>query len=436
MTHPNAISSLTYFPSPPTVPNDITPADQAIYIPAVTDGYAMDIWDWMQTGAPRALPGGINPKEMNFLDPANATFRISHALTSAGQALNQKRDCIITRRDRKRTVIVADSGGYQIASGRMSVSSNADRMRILKWQEQFDIAVTLDVPTGPLLRPAKYAYATFAECLQETVTHLQFYQQNRSKDTIWLNVLQGNTEKQCNIWYDTVRKAFKGEGWAFAGPLRHNFFQLLRRILIMCHDGELHDKRWIHVLGTSELDTAVLLTALQRALNTNVNRNIRVSYDTSSPFRALRSDSLFTIPTFDAKGMTMPMRKAPGGKTHVKSTLRWPWPSALGNRMVVGDVCVPITGRRKYYRDKVSDWLIAHHNLSALCWAIAQANRLFDVESMDHKHTVAYIVGEAAEVIAHVIKKGSMAELFKNQHILMALRHGSFDYDSEEERDF
>ena len=75
-------------------------------------------------------------------------------------------------------------------------------------------------------------------------------------------------------------------------------------------------------------------------------------------------------------------------------------------------------------------------NLSALCWAIAQANRLFDVESIDHKHTVAYIVGEAAEVIAHVIKKGTMKELIKNQHILMALRHGLFDYDSEEERDF
>jgi hypothetical protein len=116
--------------------------------------------------------------------------------------------------------------------------------------------------------------------------------------------------------------------------------------------------------------------------------------------------------------------------------LRWPWPSALGDRMVVGDICVPITGRRKYHRDKVSDWLIAHHNLSALCWGIAQANRLFDVETMDHKHTVALIVGQAAEVIAHVIKTGSMAELFKNQHILMALRHGQFDYDSEEERDF
>ncbi|MBS0248257.1 MAG: hypothetical protein JSR61_16700 [Proteobacteria bacterium] len=436
MTHPDTISPLGYFPKPPTIPKDITPADQAIYIPAVTDGYAMDIWDWIQNGAPRALPKGTTPADLNFLDPVNQTFRISHALTSAGQALGQKRDCIITRRNKGGTVIMADSGGYQIASGRLRVNSNADRLRILRWQEQFDIAVTLDVPTGPLRSPKPYAYATFADCLRETVDHLRFYRQNRSTEMVWLNVLQGNDEQQCDVWYDTVRKEFNGQGWAFAGPLRHNFFQLLRRVLVMCANGDLHEKRWIHVLGTSELETAVLLTALQRALNRHVNSKIRISYDTSSPFRALRSDRLFTLPTFDAKGMTMPMRKAPGSRTHVGCTLRWPWPSALGNRMVVGDVCVPMTGRRKYHRDKVSDWLIAHHNLSSLCWAIAQANRLFDVESLDHQYTTAYVVGSAAEVIEKVIKSGSMSELYNNQHILMALRHGSFDRDSEEQRDF
>lgn len=435
MTPPKTIATLGYFPKAPTIPKDITPADQAIYIPAVTDGFAMDVWDWMQAGAPRALPKGTTPADLDFLDPANKSFRISHALTSAGQALSQKRDCIITRRDKKSTVIMADSGGYQIASGRLKVSSDADRLRILRWQEQFDIAVTLDVPTGPLLTTKPYANRTFADCLQETVVHLQFYEKNRKAEMVWLNVLQGNTEKQCDIWYDTVRSEFTGQGWAFAGPLRHNFFQLLRRILLMCANGDLQDKRWIHILGTSELDTAVLLTALQRALNRHVNPRLRISYDTSSPFRALRSDTLFTLPTFDAKGMTMPMRKAPGSAAHVGCSLRWPWPSALGDRMVVGDVCVPISGRRKYHRDKVSDWLIAHHNLSSLCWAIAQANRLFDVESLDRRHTVAYIVGVAAEVIEKVVKSGSMSELYKSQHILMALRHGLFDYDSEEERD-
>lgn len=431
-----AIACLSHFPKVPTVPDDPTPADQAIYIPAVTDGYAKDIWAWSQSKAPRALPKGVGPSDLNFLDPNNKHFRISHALTSAGQALNQTRDCIITRRDKKKTRIIADSGGYQIASGLMHVKSDADRFRILKWQEQFDIAVTLDVPTGPLLRGKTYRYASFADCLNETIRHLNFYQNNRSTDTVWLNVLQGNTEKQCDIWYDNVRKTFKGGGWAFAGPLRHNFYQLLRRILIMLNQGELKDKHWIHVLGTSELDTAVLLTALQRALGDHVDRRIRISYDTSSPFRALRADRLFTLPNFEAKGMTMPMRKAPEGKMHVGSTLRWPWPSALGNRMVVGDVCVPITGKRKYHRDKVSDWLIAHHNLSALCWGIAQANRLFDVETYDRNHTVAYVVGDAAEAIARVIKTGNMSELYKSQALFMSLRHGTFDYDSEEERDF
>jgi hypothetical protein len=139
------ISASSVYPAPPTVPNDITPPDQAIYVPAITPGYAKDIWTWIQSGPPRPLPAGVTPQDMNIVDPPNNFFRISHALTSAGLALTQSRDCIITKRSRKHTRIIADSGGYQVASGRLKVTSNKDRLRILRWQEQFDIAVTLDV---------------------------------------------------------------------------------------------------------------------------------------------------------------------------------------------------------------------------------------------------------------------------------------------------
>ena len=439
MTSKNSSAALpsSVYPAPPTIPGDITPADQAIYVPAITKGYAQDVFAWIQAGSsPRPLPNGVIPQNLNFLDPGNKLFRITHALTSAGLALSQKRDCIITTRSRKDTVIIADSGGYQVASNRLKVRNDQDRNRILRWQEQFDVAITLDVPTGPLLNPKPYAFANFNDCLSATVKHLVYYEKHKKADIIWLNVLQGNSPKECDVWYDTVRRRFQGQGWAFAGPLRHNFFELLRRILIMLRDGELHEKRWIHILGTSELDTAILLTALQRAINEHVNKKIRISYDTSSPFRNLAWNNAFTIPTFNTKGMTMPTRNAPDDAGFIGSKLKWPWPSPLGDRMQMGDFCVPKTKKSKRYRDTLSNHMLAHHNLSALCWGIALANRVFDAETVDRNHTIAYAVGDASEAIDLVIRTQSLSELYKCRPIFEQLRHGTYDWDSEEERDF
>jgi len=80
--------------------------------------------------------------------------------------------------------------------------------------------------------------------------------------------------------------------------------------------------------------------------------------------------------------------------------------------------------------------MLAHHNLAALCWGIALANRVFDAETIDHNHTIGFAVGLASEAIDLVIRTKSMNELFKCRSIFGALRHGQYDYDSEEERDF
>ena len=71
--------------------NDPTPKDQAIYVPSVSPGYAKDAYaqKWE-----RDMPAGVADGDLNFLDPQNKLFRISHAMTSAGQALNQKQPCM------------------------------------------------------------------------------------------------------------------------------------------------------------------------------------------------------------------------------------------------------------------------------------------------------------------------------------------------------
>ena len=93
---PNGASG--FYPAPTNhIHEDPTPLDQAVYIPSVGPGYAMAAHarNWA-----RALPEGVGDGDLNFLDPANPLFRISHAMSSAGLAYRQKQPCIIQTRDR------------------------------------------------------------------------------------------------------------------------------------------------------------------------------------------------------------------------------------------------------------------------------------------------------------------------------------------------
>ena len=168
--------------------NDPTPKDQAIYVPSVSAGYAKDIYaqNWQ-----RPLPNGIGSADLNFLDPQNKLFRISHAMTSAGQALNQNKPCIITERNRMSTLVIGDSGGYQIATNQLLINGDRDRFKILRWLEKTaDIAMTLDVPTGPVLK-GRYAFQSTKDCLSATLEHLEYFHCNRVPGKIRsLNLLQ------------------------------------------------------------------------------------------------------------------------------------------------------------------------------------------------------------------------------------------------------
>lgn len=410
------------FPRPHnSVVNDPTPTDQAVYVPSVTPGFAKDVFKnkWH-----RALPNGVTGEDLNFLAPNNNLFRISHVMSSAGQALKQTQDCIITTRNRKTTKLICDSGGYQIASGQLQIEGDADRLAILRWAENHgDLSMTLDVPTGPCIKDSNYPRTT--DCLARTLDHLTFFQKNRrSANTQFLNVLQGNTLEETDVWYDAVKR-YDFEGWAFAGVLRHNMFALCRRIITMIDDNQISKKTWIHVLGTNELDTAVMLTALQRAINKHVNPKLRISYDTSSAFRNLSWNQMFTRPNLTARSMTMTAKDAPDGPQFVGSQLPWVWQSHLGARMVLGDFCVPKPPKSTRYRDTQSNHYLAHHNLGALCDGIALVNRLFDCDIVAGEYSIASGVGDAVDAIDAIIAAGNMDTLRKHRPAFTGLRHSA-----------
>ena len=245
-------------------------------------------------------------------------------------------------------------------------------------------------------------------------------------------MLQGNTTQQTDKWYEAV-KHFEFEGWAFAGLLRHNFFNLCRRIIKMADDGLLQDRDWIHVLGTNELETAVGLTALQRAINRHINPRLRISYDTSTPFRLLRWQSLFQTMRFDRNGMTLPTTDIPDGRHLVKSSVRFPWPSPLGDRMTLGDLCVKQGANKRHYRDAQSDLYVVHHNLAGLCYAVASANRIFDSESLLGTHTISTDMGRAVAAIDKAIKAGTLTELERHRSTFNAVRTIKEDADEDRE---
>jgi hypothetical protein len=412
--------------------HDPTPKNQAIYGPSISPGYAIAAY----AGMPRALPVGVTQAHMNFLDPNNSLFCISHAMSSAGQAYKQRRGCIIRNRQRASTFLICDSGGYQIASGRLNINSDKDRLAILRWMEgNADVAMTLDVPTGPLRRPG-YRYESFGDCLGATLNHLEFFQKHRVPGKIrLLNVLHGNDKVQTDQWYDAV-KQYDFEGWAFAGAMRHNIGLFCRRILKMADERQLEGKDWIHVLGTANLETAVLLTALQRAINRyGYNKKLRISFDTSTPFRMMRFGTVYTLPKLERSRMTMPTIKAPYAEEHVGSSLRWPWPSPLGDRMTLGDFCVR-TARKGVFRDQQSDFYLAHHNLAALCFGIATANRVFDGQTVSGQHSVGELVGDAVAAIDEVFRSNSLHTLAQHRNTFSRLRYGVEPEDDDEDRAF
>lgn len=55
---------------------------------------------------------------------------------------------MVLNRNRDETLILGDSGGFQILTGKLEVKGNEDRAAIFDWlAAHTDLAMTLDVPT-------------------------------------------------------------------------------------------------------------------------------------------------------------------------------------------------------------------------------------------------------------------------------------------------
>ncbi|NDG79937.1 MAG: hypothetical protein EBX47_11050, partial [Synechococcaceae bacterium WB8_1B_057] len=169
-------------------PVNLTPLqkDYAVFLPAISSFYSTYIAKQrLEEFVPKdRIPAGFDRgiEGMNFLNPEEGYFTYKYALYSAGHAQldlqkSLVQESMIQQRDRNATMILGDSGGYQIGKGVIKFDwqdfegpkANAVRQQILEWLEvTADWSMMLDVPTWACdhIHSPKTGLKTVEDCLE------------------------------------------------------------------------------------------------------------------------------------------------------------------------------------------------------------------------------------------------------------------------------
>ncbi len=403
-------------------PVDLTPLqkDYAVYLPAISSFYSTYI---AKQRLEKFIPDDRIPKEfdrgiegMNFLNPEQGYFYYKYGLYSAGHAQlditkSMTQESMIQQRDRSATMILGDSGGYQIGKGVIKFDwqnfegpeANKTREKILTWLDvTADWSMMLDVPTWACdhIHSPKTGLKTFEDCLDKTRFNNEYFIKNRRgvKDggTKLLNVLQGSNWETAEAWYEGVKEYSDtskygdkaAEGWAMGGANMCKMDITLRRLITMKFDGMLDGKDWMHFLGTAQLDWACYLTLIQREIRQNVNENFTISFDCASPFIATAHGLVYTNAQHTNKRFSVIMDKAPDTKSLAgRNDIPFPFESDFGRRLSIADICYYAPGMlNKIGKEGKTSWdsfayaLMMGHNVECHIRAVQRANNLMDIE--------------------------------------------------------
>jgi len=399
-------------------PVNLTPLqkDYAVYLPAISSFYSTYIAKQRQSEfvptdrIPKGFDRGI--EGMNFLNEEEGYFTYKYALYSAGHAQldltkTMTQDAMIQQRDRANTMILGDSGGYQIGKGILKFdwlnfdgpAANKTRDDILNWLElTADWSMMLDVPTWACdhIHSPKTGLKSFDDCLEKTRFNNEYFLRNRLGATKFLNVLQGSDWETAEAWYQGVKefsdKSVWGdkaaEGWAMGGANMCKMPITLRRLITMKFDGMLEGKDWMHFLGTAQLDWSCYLTSIQRQIRKHINENFTISFDCASPFIATAHGLVYTNAQHSTKRWSVIMDKAPDNKALAgMHDIPFPFESEFGRRLTIADICHYAPGMlNKVGKEGKTSWdsfgyaLMMGHNVYCHIVAVQRANNLMDIE--------------------------------------------------------
>jgi hypothetical protein len=407
-------------------PVNLTPLqkDYAVYLPAISSFYSTYVAkqrleefvpnDRIPAGFDRGIEG------MNFLNPEQGYFTYKYGLYSAGHAQldlqkSLTQESMIQQRDRGNTMILGDSGGYQIGKGVLKfdwlnfegAEANKTRQKILEWLEvTADWSMMLDVPTWACdhVHSPKTGLKTFEDCLDKTKFNNKYFLDNRLGQTKWLNVLQGSDWDTAEKWYNGVKEfsdpngpyaGKEAEGWAFGGANMCKMDITLKRLMTLREDGLLKGKNWIHFLGTAQLDWSCYLTLIQRQIRKHINEEITISFDCASPFIATAHGLVYTNAVHTPKRWSVIMDKAPDNKALAGSDIPFPFESEIGRRLTMADICHYAPGMlNKIGKEGKTSWdsfayaLMMGHNVYCHIVAVQRAQQLMDIEIAKNKSKI------------------------------------------------
>ena len=403
----------------------------AKYLPAISGFYTTHLGKDLADPAfipPDRVPNGFEfgMQGLNFFNEEDSYYNYKFGLYSAGHAERNLTKCnarepMIHNRDRTKTILIGDSGGFQIATGVIKVdwktvmTSAGDKLReeILRYLEHTsDWSMTLDVPAFAAVAPLseKTGLTKFSDCLDVSEYNLKYFMEHRVPGkTKFLNVLSGTDEATSKEWYERVipysmpdaveamgyTRDRTFEGWAFAGINMKHMPCVLNRLLDLRDDGLLEGKDWIHFLGIGRLDWACYLTSIERVLKKHYNPNINISFDAASPFVAAGGYALsYNYNKFNANQLTYAMGRGVDNKALKGSTEAMPFQGPINERLTVGDMCVMgPTDLNKHGKVGNTSWdttsyaLVMAHNVYNHIQAIQEVNRLADLEYSRHATT-------------------------------------------------
>jgi hypothetical protein len=423
--------------------------DYAVFLPAISGFYATFVGK-QRNGLyvdPARMPAGLTDMEMmNWLNSTKALFPYRWSLYSGGHAnldLN-KQDWSedMVRNREPGTFMLGDSGGFQIAKGLWEGDWKANsgcakaqkkRAAVLTWLDSVsDYGMILDIPTW-VIHDKKASKACQITTLQEAVDATKFNNEyfmahRKGKENggaKFLNVLQGDNHTSAEQWYQEMKDFCDPvkypnthfDGWSMGGQNMCDVHLVLKRLVALRHDNLLQQGKhdWMHFLGTSKLEWAVLLTVIQRAVRKYVNPNFTISFDCASPFLATANGQVYhhidlahnekwcyrMSPIADDKKYSTDTR--PYGTAVIADGLVDHFDeSPLSRLLTMKDVCIYRPGDlNKIGKEGKTSWdsfsyaLLMGHNVWMHLEAVQRANRTFDSgswpymmwnENGDHAH--------------------------------------------------
>jgi hypothetical protein len=459
-------------------------SDYAVFLPAISSFYANYVGRQRTENYVDAarMPAGIpDMEQLNWLNAQKGLFPYRYSLYSAGHAdLDLKKhvpkEDMVRNRD-PNTIMLADSGGFQIAKGvwpgewkdptspevaalmaeavakgielrpvldsdgNPKVDKNgktktikinhareyqakldaAKKMRetVLNWQMGIaTYGMTMDIPTWTFRDPeasAASGITSYDDAVNATKYNNEYWINNRYGDTKILNVLQGGDHNEADRWYnsmkdycDPTKYVNHFNGWGMGGQNMCDVELVLKRLVHIIHDGllEAGKQDWMHFLGTSKLEWAVLLTVIQRAVRQYHNPSFTISFDCASPFLATANGQLYhNITTENRSKWSYQMSSTADNKKYASDnrlfgdvvrqdkakasdpTTIHPYfeDSPISSRLKISDICHYAPGMlNKIGKDGKTSWdsfsyaLLMGHNVWMHIEAVQRANRVFD----------------------------------------------------------